>query len=104
MHIRPILYSLYDALVSIRVPSDKVWAVVDARERPMGTALTPKQDFKMRRVASDPQLENLMRHLDFHFALLDRRFEIFELRLTLRLGLIMFVGFGLIIAAIALWG
>jgi len=38
------LYSLYDALVSINVPSDKARAVVDAMERDMGTTLATKQD------------------------------------------------------------
>jgi hypothetical protein len=38
------LYSLYDALVSINVPSDKARAVVDAMERDMGTTLATKSD------------------------------------------------------------
>jgi hypothetical protein len=41
------LYSLYDALVSIHVPSDKARAVVDAMERDMGTTLATKQDLKL---------------------------------------------------------
>ncbi len=41
------LYSLYDALVSINVPSDKARAVVDAMERDMGTTLATKQDLKL---------------------------------------------------------
>ena len=39
-------YSLYDALVSINVPSDKARAVVDAMERDMGTTLATRQDQK----------------------------------------------------------
>ena len=38
------LYALYDALVSISVPSDKARAVVDAMERDMDTSLATKQD------------------------------------------------------------
>jgi hypothetical protein len=38
------LFSMYDALVSIGVPSDKARAVVDAMERDMGTTLATKQD------------------------------------------------------------
>ena len=38
------LYSLYDALVSISVPSDKARAVVDAMERDMVTSLATKAD------------------------------------------------------------
>ena len=41
------LYSLYDALVSINVPSDKARAVVDAMERDMGTTLATKADLKI---------------------------------------------------------
>ena len=41
------LYSLYDALVSIQVPSEKARAVVDAMERDMGTTLATKQDLKL---------------------------------------------------------
>ena len=41
------LYSLYDALVSINVPSEKARAVVDAMERDMGTTLATKQDLKL---------------------------------------------------------
>ena len=40
------LYSLYDALVSINVPSDKARAVVDAMERDMATTLATKQDLQ----------------------------------------------------------
>lgn len=48
------LYSLYDALVSISVPSDKARAVVDAMERDMGTTLATKQD--LLRLASKKNL------------------------------------------------
>jgi hypothetical protein len=40
------LYSLYDALIGIHVPSDKARAVVDAMERDMGTTLATKVDLK----------------------------------------------------------
>jgi hypothetical protein len=43
------LYSLYDALVSINVPSDKARAVVDAMERDMGTSLATKTDLQLLR-------------------------------------------------------
>ena len=69
-------YSLYDALVSINVPSDKARAVVDAMERDMGTTLATKQDPK---------------------------FETLELRLFVQLGSLMAAGFGLTIAAMRLW-
>ncbi len=50
------LYSLYDALVSINVPSDKARAVVDAMERDMGTTLATKQDLDAQRLATKQDL------------------------------------------------
>ena len=41
--------SLYDALVSINVPTDKAKAVVDAMERDMTTLLASKSDIAMLR-------------------------------------------------------
>ena len=40
------LYSLYDALISINVPSDRARAVVTAMERDMDTKLATKADLK----------------------------------------------------------
>jgi hypothetical protein len=86
------LYSLYDALVSISVPSDKARAVVDAMERDMGTTLATKQD-----------LELLRRDMENRFTLQDQKMDTLELRLTVKLGSMMVVGFGLTIAAMRLW-
>jgi len=52
------LYSLYDALVSINVPSDKARAVVDAMERDMLTQLASKADTEAVRLALKADLEN----------------------------------------------
>ena len=52
-------YSLYDALVSINVPSDKARAVVDAMERDMLTQLASKSDLETLRVAGKSDVENL---------------------------------------------
>ena len=51
------LYSLYDALVSINVPSDKARAVVDAMEHDMGTTLATKQDLEFQTLATRKDLE-----------------------------------------------
>jgi hypothetical protein len=53
------LYSLYDALVSINVPSDKARAVVDAMERDMGTTLATKKDLEAQSLATKKDLELL---------------------------------------------
>ena len=68
------LYSLYDALVSINVPSDKARAVVDAMERDMGTTLATKQDLESR-------FELLRRDMENRFALVDQRFGALESRI-----------------------
>ncbi|MBX3702349.1 MAG: hypothetical protein KF822_01075 [Steroidobacteraceae bacterium] len=108
------LYSLYDALVSINVPSDKARAVVDAMERDMGTTLATKQDLEALRLATKQDLEALRlatkqdlqllkQAMDGGFALVDQKFETLELKLTVKLGSMMVVGFGLTIAALRLW-
>ena len=91
------LYSLYDALVSINVPSDKARAVVDAMERDMGTTLATKQDLEMLKLATRQDLEKvslatkqdlvllrqelrqdiqlLRQEMENRFALVDQRFD-----------------------------
>lgn len=86
------LYSLYDALISINVPSDKARAVVDAMERDMSTTLATKADLLMVR-----------QEMDNKFALLSRDLDNLRLSMTVRLGAIVMVGVGLILAAIRLW-
>jgi hypothetical protein len=119
------LYSLYDALVSINVPSDKARAVVDAMERDMGTTLATKQDLEVQRLATRQDLEVQMlatrqdleilrRDIDNRFALVDQRFvnlqsqlelkiDSLELRMTVKLGSMIIAAFGLTIAALRLW-
>ena len=118
-------YSLYDALVSINVPSDKARAVVDAMERDMGTTLATKQDLEQLRVATKQDLEILRRDIENRFGLVEQRiiglesrleqkidtlrsdmardFSALDLRMTVKLGSMLFVGFGLVIAALRVW-
>jgi hypothetical protein len=53
------LYSLYDALVSINVPSEKARAVVDAMERDMMDKLATKADLQHMRelLTKDMQIQ-----------------------------------------------
>jgi len=123
------LYSLYDALISINVPSDKARAVVDAMERDMGTTLATKQDLVLLRQELRQDLQLLEQKFDNRFSLLDQKSEAMGARLdqkidaayaqldrkidttfaqlnlsmTVKLGSMLFVGFGLTIAAIRLW-
>ena len=114
------LYSLYDALVSIHVPNDKARAVVDAMERDMGTTIATKADLQLLRqeMATKADLADLRQE----FALLRRDFEVLSAgyrkdmdvqstgfrkdlellstTMTVRLGSMLVVGFGVMIAVL----
>jgi hypothetical protein len=80
------LYSLYDALVSINVPSDEARAVVDAMERDMLTHLATKSDIENLRVITKAEMELLRSSM------------------TVRLGSMFVVGLSLLFAALKLTG
>jgi hypothetical protein len=99
------LYSLYDALVSISisVPSDKARAVVDAMERDMGTTLANKQDLEILKKDIDNRIALLEQQFNAGFVRLDQKIDTLDLKLTVKVGSMLFVGFGLTIAAMRLW-
>ena len=146
------LYSLYDALVSINVPSDKARAVIDAMERDMGTILATKQDLQMfasktefMELKQDVQLlrqemfgmrtelgqeisgmrtelkqeisgvrTELKQEIENRFTLLaheiatlrgdvSRDLKTLSLKMTVSLGSMLMVGFGLTITALRVW-
>ena len=97
------LYSLYDALVSINVPSDKARAVVDAMERDMSTALATKQDLLLLKHEIEGRYTLLDQKIDTLRSDMTRDLAALDLRLTVKLGSMLFVGFGLAIAAMRLW-
>jgi len=130
------LYSLYDALVSINVPSDKARAVVDAMERDMGTTLATKQDLLLIRQEIENRYTLLSRDIDSlrgevagALQSLRREFdkdrqslrdevakdlqslrsdvakdlEALRLSITLRLGSMLVVGFGVMLTALRVW-
>ena len=97
------LYSLYDALVSINVPSDKARAVVDAMERDMGTTLATKQDLEILRRDIENRFVLVEQKIDTLRHDVSRDFAAQDLKMTVKLGSILFVGFGLTIAALRLW-
>jgi hypothetical protein len=53
------LYSLYDALISINVPTDKARAVVDAMERDMTTVLASKGDLATAQLLTKQEVTGL---------------------------------------------
>ena len=97
------LYSLYDALVSINVPSDKARAVVDAMERDMGTTLATKSDLLLLRQEIDNKFALLSRDIDSLRISTGKDLEALRLAMTVRLGSIVMVGVGVMLAAIRLW-
>jgi hypothetical protein len=97
------LYSLYDALVSISVPSEKARAVVDAMERDMGTTLATKQDLEILKKDVTNRIALLEQQFKADFVRLDQKIETLDLKLTVKFGSMLFVGFGLTIAAMRLW-
>jgi hypothetical protein len=112
------LYSLYDALVSIHVPSEKARAVVDAMERDMGTTLATKQDLKLlehqlagMRTELRQEIENrttllsrdvdgLRKDMEKEFALVRKEMEALRLSMTVRLGSMLAVGVGVTISVV----
>jgi len=109
------LYSLYDALVGINVPTDKARAVVDAMERDMLTQLAGKSDLENLRSAGKADLENLRLavkgDIDAMGARLDAlrqevrmQQELLRSSMTIRLGSMFVVGLSLLFAALKLTG
>lgn len=118
------LYSLYDALVSIDVPSDKARAVVDAMERDMGTALATKTDLLLLEQKLDARCSAIEQRLEtFRDALqkeigatrdtlqkdheslrssVQKDMELLRSAMTVRLGSMLMVGFTLLFAALKL--
>ena len=73
-------FALYDALVSIDVPSEKARAVIDALEHDMGSTLATKQDIQI----------------------LKRDLELLQSSMTIRLGSMLIIGLGILFAALKL--
>ena len=103
------LYSLYDALVSIHVPNDKARAVVDAMERDMGTTIGTKADLQLLRqematkvdlTALRQEFALLRKDLDVQSASIHKDLELLSSTMTVRLGSMLVVGFGVMIAAL----
>jgi hypothetical protein len=112
------LYSLYDALVSINMPNDKARAVVDAMERDMATTLATKSDLdhlhsevrqEFALVRKDLEISSgslrseiagVRRDLDVQAAAFRKDMELLSTTMTVRLGSMLVVGFGLMIASL----
>jgi len=119
-HTVDYLYSLYDALVSINVPNDKARAVVDAMERDMGTTIATKTDLQLLRqeliasLASRDELAGvrtdlsalrqdhalLRKDLNVLASSFHKELKLLSTTMTVRLGSMLVLGFGVMIAAL----
>jgi hypothetical protein len=124
------LYSLYDALVSINVPSDKARAVVSAMEQDMTTVLATKADLgniqlllKQELAATRDSLkqeiaatrdslkqelagvrDSLKQEIAATRDSLKHEMELLRSSMTIRLGSMLVVAIGLLFAALKLTG
>ena len=81
-----VVYSMYDALVSINVPSDKAKAVIDAMEREMMDKIATKADLDhVQAILS----RDISRVEDRVTASMKTGLAEMESKLTVRLGLLM---------------
>ena len=93
------LYSLYDSLISLNVPTDKARAVVDAMERDMGTTLATKTDLLLIR----QEIALVSRDIESLRVTTSKDIETLRLSMTVRLGSMLVVAVGVILAALRLW-
>jgi poly-gamma-glutamate capsule biosynthesis protein CapA/YwtB (metallophosphatase superfamily) len=89
-----VVYSMYDALVSINVPTEKAKAVIDAMEREMMDKIATKADL-------DHARELLSRDIEAAEYRMDAKLSNLGDKLTMRLGGLMAA---MISAAVALIG
>jgi hypothetical protein len=101
-HAVDYLYSLYDALVSINVPNDKARAVVDAMERDMATTIATKADLQLLEQKLTALIHSSVGELRQETTLIRKDMELLATTMTVRLGSMLIVGFGLLFAALKL--
>ena len=100
------LYSLYDALVAINVPTEKARAVVDAMDQDMVTVLATKSDLASLRSELKQDIaalrSELKQEIESSRVALRLELQLLQSSMTIRLGSIMVVGLGLLSAALKL--
>jgi hypothetical protein len=84
-----VVYSLYDALVSIKVPDEKAKAVIDAMEREMMNKLATKADLEHLQLTTKADLEHLQAatRADLEHLQVATRADLEHLRLTTKADL-----------------
>jgi hypothetical protein len=116
-HLMPSLHALYDALVSINVPTGKALAVVESMERDMLAQLATKPDVQhvqllMRsdldgvRKEMKAEIDGLRKEVKADIDGLRKEFKadmaLLQSTMTIRLGSLQIVGMSLMFAALKL--
>jgi hypothetical protein len=100
------LYSLYDALVSVTVPSDKGRAVVDAMELDMSTTIATKADLQLVKSELRQEIQLVKTELRQEIQLVKTELKAGICKeshaITLRLGSAMVAVTGLLFVALKL--
>ena len=99
-----VVYSLYDALVSINVPDEKAKAVIDALEREMMDKLATKADLAGFRELVSKDLQLSKSDLEHFKTDIKHQLETLQSRLTLKLGTIAGAWTGILFALLKLTG
>jgi hypothetical protein len=113
----PSLHALYDALVSINVPTQKALAVVESMERDMLAQLATRSDvehaqllmradFDAFRKEIRGEMDGLRKEVKVEIDGLRKEFKadmaLLQSTMTVRLGSMLMVGFSLMFAALKL--
>lgn len=91
-------YALYDALVSINVPSEKARTVVEAMERDMGTTLATKTDVQLL----EEKLLRFDQKMEAGFKSVAKDMEVLRSSMLVQMGSVQVVTIGLLFAALKL--
>lgn len=101
-----VVYSLYDALVSINVPTEKAKAVLDAMERDMFAQLVTRSEFtaemKLVRQELASARELMSRDMQVFKTDFEHRLASMESRLIVRLGTIAGIWTGILFGLLKL--
>jgi hypothetical protein len=101
-----VVYSLYDALVSINVPTEKAKAVLDAMERDMFAQLVTRNEFnaemKLIRQELASGLGLMSRDMQAFKSDFEHRLASMESRLTVKMGTIAGIWTGVLFGLLKL--
>jgi hypothetical protein len=102
----PSLHALYDALVSINVPTSKALAVVESMERDMLSQLATKSDVEHAQLLMRSEIDGLRKEVKSEIDSLRKEFKadmaLLQSTMTIRLGSLQIVGMSLLFAALKL--